>query len=216
MEAVQVKTALEGWKRQRASTMGSWPVRVLGVRYTAEGAIAMPSWPFLLPAKARAIEEVREPLRSQIRAVLHGEAPWPLALVGDAGAGKTCAALCVCDLTGGAAYTTASDLCRMVRDGQEGRLTSTVGYVYHDQDVWNGWRQATVAVLDELGIREKASDFQYETAKKAIDERLENELPLIVVSNLPLQEIARVYDDRIASRVGSGTVIECKGDRRIE
>lgn len=175
----------------------------------------MESWPFRLPAKNRAIEEVDPQVRATIRSMIEGLEPWPLAIIGDAGSGKTCAALCVCDRAGGSAFTSASDLCRMVRDGAEGRLTSAAGYVYHDSDVWNGWRQANIAVLDELGIREKASDFQYETVKKALDERIENELPLIVISNMGIPELARCYDDRIASRIGSGTVLVMMGDRRI-
>lgn len=215
MEPVQVKTALDALRPHRANTMRSWPKQRLGVRHTAEGATAMESWPFRLPAKNRAIEEVDPQVRATIRSMIEGLEPWPLAIIGDAGSGKTCAALCVCDRAGGSAFTSASDLCRMVRDGAEGRLTSAAGYVYHDSDVWNGWRQANIAVLDELGIREKASDFQYETVKKALDERIENELPLIVISNMGIPELARCYDDRIASRIGSGTVLVMMGDRRI-
>jgi DNA replication protein DnaC len=99
----------------------------------------------------------------------------------------------------------------MIRDG----IITSAGYAYYDADVWKGWRGATIAVLDELGIREKASDFQYETVKKAIDERIDNERPLILISNMSIPELARCYDDRIASRVGSGTVLVMNGDRRL-
>lgn len=174
-----------------------------------------PVWPFLLPAKNRAVEAVNADVRTKIRDLVDGRAPWPLALIGDTGSGKTCAALCLCDRSGGSAYTCTSDLCQMIVDGREGRLITSAGYTYHESDVWNGWRQANIAVLDELGIRDKPSNFQYETVKKAIDERLDNERPLVVISNMTIAELVQCYDDRIASRCGRGTVIVTTGDRRI-
>ena len=67
-----------------------------------------------------------------------------------------------------------------------------------------------MTVLDELGTRQQVSDFQYEVTKKAIDTR--EGRPAIVISNLSLTALAKVYDDRIAARLSEGTVVYATED----
>lgn len=141
--------------------------------------------------------------------------PWPLTLVGDVGTGKTCAALCLLDrCSGGRRFYTVVKLCEELIDVQAGRRE------YSEQPDtlarwWARWSEVSCTVLDELGARERVSDFQYESVKRAIDER-ENK-PAIFISNLTVDGLERVYDDRIASRLAGGTTIEfAGGDRRIQ
>ena len=136
---------------------------------------------------------------------------WPLTLIGPAGVGKTCLAWLLFDgCHGKRLYREVPDLLTwLIRADQgEDTLMSSGGF-------WSDWRGAKVAILDEIGARERVSDFHYETVKRAIDSR--EGQPLILVSNLTIGQIAKVYDDRIASRMAAGTVIEIQGrDRRLE
>jgi DNA replication protein DnaC len=147
-----------------------------------------------------------------------GEAPWPFFCHGPAGTGKTCAALCLLDhLAGGGEYHTAASLAELLAQAQQGRLTwyrEGYGGTVWPEKVWEGVRRECLVVLDELGAREKVSDHQYECVKRLLDERQGR--PLVALSNLDLQALARVYDDRIASRLAAGTVLRLEGeDRRL-
>lgn len=139
---------------------------------------------------------------------------WPLVLTGDVGSGKTCAALSLLDFVqGGRKFMTVAQMCEEligVQNGQReygGKPDTLPAW-------WARWREAKCIVLDELAARDKVSDFQYESVKRAIDER--EERPSVFISNLPLDVLSRVYDNRIASRLAGGTVIHFKGaDRRL-
>jgi DNA polymerase III delta prime subunit len=144
-----------------------------------------------------------------------GESPWPLVLSGPAGTGKTCAALCLLDYAGGR-YWTAGGLCDVLIRAQAGRLQwSNGGYggTHWPEDVWKWVAGAPLVVVDEIGSR-SPSDFAYETVKRVLDER--EGRPLVVISNLTLESLTRLYDDRVASRLAGGTVVEVGGsDRRL-
>jgi DNA replication protein DnaC len=156
---------------------------------------------------------VSEPARSVIRDVCTGVKPWPLTLWGGVGSGKSCAALCVLDrCIFSRRYYTVSEFCERARLADRGELEgmSITGF-------WDYWRNADITCLDELGSRsnrEKVSDHHYDTVKRAIDTR--HRQPAIWISNLSLEELAQVYDDRIASRLSEGTVVAMNGkDRRL-
>ena len=72
---------------------------------------------------------------------------------------------------------------------------------------------ANVVVLDEVGTRQTVSDFQYETFKRAIDER--EGKPAVFIANVDLSAIGRLFDARIASRLSAGTIVQTEGDRRM-
>lgn len=137
-------------------------------------------------------------------AVVTGE--WPITMLGPVGTGKTCAALCLLDMVGTRRYTTVQTMCDELiasqRDDSDHGPTAW----------WNRWARAKCCVLDELGTRDKVSEFQYECVKKAID--LRDGAPLVCISNASLRELASLYDDRIASRLAAGTVIHFTGDDR--
>ncbi len=151
-------------------------------------------------------------LRLVIRSCFLGWSPWPLTLSGESGSGKTCAALVIIDLIGGL-YHTAASLVDDVREARFGRLQHPSGHTKSDREVWREWTKARVAVLDEMGTRE-STDFHLEVVKRAIDLRYGR--PLVCVSNLGLQDLQAVYDDRVVSRLGGGTVAFMEGDRRAD
>lgn len=181
------------------------------------------------PEMARDPEQIAPDLRETIKALVNGKAPWPLFLHGPAGVGKTCAALCVLDraysigayrveIEGKEFYTvdqpsgiyrTAQEICDVLFS-EHGKVRRT-----KTDATWKEWTEARLAVLDELGSREKVGDFVYNTTKALLDVRAGK--PLIVISNLDLAALAVLYDDRITSRLASGTVVKVDGeDRRIK
>lgn len=137
--------------------------------------------------------------------------PWPLVFTGGVGTGKTCAALCLLDQVKSRQYQTVGSLCEeliAVFDGQReyGQRTDNV------TAWWRRWGEADCVVLDELAARDRVSDFHYDTVKRAIDRRID--MPSVFISNLGLDDISKVYDDRIASRLVAGTLIRFDGDDR--
>lgn len=193
-----------------------WPNRPLKVDFMRDRVGSeLNAWPFTPPTRRRGWAETTPAIAEAIRGVCCGESPWPLVLSGECGSGKTLGALALCDRVFDSIFTALPDLCRLLRQAAEGRFRSSSGYEVSDVEIWRSWERANLAVLDEVGTRESVTDFQYETAKKAIDSRLDHERPLIVISNLGLDDLARVYDDRIASRLAEGTVAVAHGDRRL-
>lgn len=161
---------------------------------------------------------VRELIAAQIADAMArcctAQSPWPLLLYGDAGTGKTCAALHLIDRAKCAvAYRVYSDLCESARAAMMGELFehgSHGSYRVTVEDVWRGWDAAGLAVLDEIGTRNKVTDHQYEVLKRAIDKR--EGRPTVLISNLSPKRIAELCDDRIASRCCAGTVVWVDGD----
>lgn len=156
-------------------------------------------------------------LREQIRAVVTGKAPWPMFVCGSVGAGKTCAILCVLDrCLFSRRYVTAQQFCEDASSALRGELWDGEMRVSHRM-FWERWNRLDLTCMDELGSRssrDRVSDHHYESIKRAIDERQGE--PSVWISNLLPHEIANVYDDRIASRLCAGTVINWQGpDMRL-
>jgi DNA replication protein DnaC len=139
---------------------------------------------------------------------------WPLLFVGPVGTGKTCAALCLLDFVYGCRRcSTLQDFCDGLIACQKG-VAEYGGAKDTVEHYWRRWSKAECAVMDELGTRDRASAFQFETVKKALDTR--EDRPTVYISNLTVGQLEQVYDDRIASRLAGGTVIHFQGtDRRI-
>jgi DNA replication protein DnaC len=137
-----------------------------------------------------------------------------MTLTGEAGTGKTCAALCVLDHVQARRYWTMPALCEeliAVQNGEKeyGMQPDTL------RRWWGRYPSLDCVVVDELGSRERVSDFHYEVLQRAIDLRYAK--PTIFISNLRVSDLAKVYDDRIASRLAGGTIIQFPpGDRRLE
>jgi DNA replication protein DnaC len=167
------------------------------------------------PEVARSWEEATPSFREAFRACANGEEPWPLFVYGDAGAGKTLGALAACDhVVGVAKFTTLYDLHLDAVALAKGELFNSLGYETFPRDYWRGWERAALAVLDELGGREKVSDTAYEAVWRLLEAR-KGRKPLVVISNLDPKRISVAFDDRIASRCCEGTVVKLTGDRRL-
>ena len=70
-------------------------------------------------------------------------------------------------------------------------------------------------VFDDLGAG-SLSDYERRYTLEVLDQRLNRCLPTVVTSNLELQAIARLMDDRIASRLATYRFIQLSGaDRRV-
>lgn len=147
------------------------------------------------------------------RALVKGETPWPLLLTGGAGVGKTCAALCLLDYSGGV-YFTIYELCDvLIAAADKAYVNPYADRPMSKIGVWEWLHATSLLVIDELGSRH-VSDFHYENVKRVLDQR-ENK-PLVCISNKSLAELAVIYDDRVASRFAGGTVVQLVGpDRRI-
>lgn len=114
-------------------------------------------------------------------------------------------------------YFTTSELCQTVIDLNFGRLSWSKeghGGTLTSDMFWRDVSSVPLVVLDEIGSRDRVTDHHYDAVKRVLDERMNR--PLVLISNLSLEEVERLYDDRIASRMGAGTVMNVQGkDRRI-
>lgn len=168
---------------------------------------------------SRSAAMIDKGLSGKIGECVAGESPWPLFVNGPAGTGKTCAALSLLDFLefGGGKYITAAQLAIDLIELMHGRLSWYVegrGGQYSTRQFWDEYANAPLVVLDEIGCRDKVTDHQYEGVKRLLDER--SGRPLMILSNHDLETLARLYDDRIASRIAGGTVVLLGGaDRRL-
>ena len=135
---------------------------------------------------------VVEPLRRLFVELAIGRKPWPLYLYGPIGHGKTRAVLAFCDRVAYSRYWTVDD----VMDG-----------IVFREPPWRSFR-TDLAILDELGLPRpgNAADFDYSAVKQFTDWR--ECRPVIYLSNHGPEEIERIYDERLQSRLTSGTVYE--------
>ncbi len=88
------------------------------------------------------------------------------------------------------------------------------GFHYEcDENAW--WRRfssSRTLVVDEIGT--KVGDGALEAMRKLIDVRKNKST--IFTGNLDRQQLSKVYDDRVTSRIIEGTWIEVRGnDRRV-
>lgn len=165
----------------------------------------------------RSVAEIADGIRATFRELISGHNPWPLLMHGQAGTGKTCALLCLLDYAGGE-YHTVSGLCSLMNRAALGRVEwyrEGRGGTLWPEMIWERIAKQPLIVLDEIGCRSNVSDAHYEVVKEMIDIRQRK--PFAVISNLAPDILGKLYDDRILSRLSSGTVIELAGpDRRLE
>lgn len=91
-----------------------------------------------------------------------------------------------------------------MKDGQGGELA------YMERVTGYG-----LLFLDDLGV-EKPSDWVLQTLYLIVDQRYNDNQPLVISSNFDLDEIATRLDDRIASRIvglcGKDGLVELEGN----
>lgn len=180
-------------------------------------------YPTFLRNKPREIGAVDESLKQVLRQLVSGKLKWPFFLHGLPGGGKTCAAIALLDHLHPAQqqYVTAAEITSMVMAtfGKRDEFDWRKFGPYRDDGQHptgnpENPRGAALVVLDELGVRESIKDTHYDCVQRILDDR--ECQPLILVSNLDIAGIGRIYDARIASRCEAGTVVNLVGkDRRI-
>lgn len=167
-----------------------------------------------LPDKPRRREQVNPVLRGIINDCLAGRKAWPLFIGGKVGTGKTCAALCLCDMIARSEYFTAAQICERFNDARFGRLESSLGYSIGVGDIRSRITGCDLFVLDELERADRATANVVETIRDVLE--LRDGKPLIVISNSTISDIGKAFDLRIASRIGSGSKFQLDGeDRRL-
>lgn len=166
--------------------------------------------------KVRKVEDVPHALWDCIEDLCEGRGKWPLFLHGGVGTGKSCAALCLVDRVADAQFWQMPELATYVQSIKQGReewYRSGLGGTWTERQWWAHLAQIPLLVLDDVGLREVNSAFQTEILFLALEAR--EGKPMICTSNLNADGIENSYNDRIRSRMCSGTVYELRGrDRR--
>lgn len=180
----------------------------------------------------REIGRIDERLRLVIRGLAAGELPWPFFLTGDAGRGKSAAALCLADHVAGSAYyrftrfLKAFDWSRteggvLVKKWRPASTLENEPRMNRDEvgmserEFWAYLSASPLVVIDDLGTRGGYTEPQYDQFYDLVEDRKFK--PLVVVSNHPLAKLSEVFDDRIVSRLAQGTQFTISGrDRRLD
>ncbi len=156
-----------------------------------------------MPSINRNLASVDAGLLAMLRKLVAGQAEWPLYLYGAPGRGKTSAALALADVVETASYATCEGLADATMADEAGTL-------------WARIQTKHLAILDELGARERVTDLGYSVVKRFCDlrEQFAGRVA-IYIGNVQPEAIPRIYDDRIASRVLCGICYHLDGgDRR--
>jgi DNA replication protein DnaC len=137
-----------------------------------------------------------------VASFLEGVTPTGLFISGGVGLGKTLLLSAITNelVLGGKAplYTVFSDLMGEIKASfnEENGFTET--------QLIRMARECELLLLDDLGA-EQVTDFVAARLFDIINWRYNAELPVIVASNLSLQQIGKIYSERIASRLGEMT-----------
>jgi DNA replication protein DnaC len=163
-------------------------------------------------------DEVAPDFRRELSQAMNANR-WPIYLFGGAGRGKSCAAACIyCRAPGRPLWVETNwyigkiTRCRMGCPDEVSSITSSS--TESEPSLVGKVRNASLVVFDDVGIRiptEAAFEILFELVS------VRKGKPTIYTSNLGGGALADLFDDRIASRLLSGTVIEVHGkDRRLK
>ena len=149
-----------------------------------------------------------------MRARLVNDGPWPVVIIGPVGTGKTCIAhLCLNHVAG--TYTTIRDLHSEYVQASKGELvrgTREMPYTVGLREFWEEWQRKQLAVIDEIGSRQKTSDAETDLMHGMLERRRDR--ATMFISNRTLDELSFLYGAPIASRLTAGKPICVSGDDR--
>jgi len=91
----------------------------------------------------------------------------------------------------------------LIKPGREVRGVDKT-MVVTPADLWRRMKLAELFVLDDVGMRDAASEHQRLSVKRVLDDRCG--LPVVVIGNRPPGELKAVYGEATARRLIEGTV----------
>ena len=159
-------------------------------------------------------ESLRETLRETINA-----GPYPLFLYGGVGSGKTSAMSLAhaCWPTHSYWYrleefVTDITTCRQSKNKSVTKTYNGMPFDRTESMLWKFAASPNLWCIDDFGTR-TVSAAGFEIVFRLLNERKDK--PTIITSNLSPEQLAELHDERIASRLRAGTVIEVTApDRR--
>lgn len=160
---------------------------------------------------------IKPSFRKALRDAIEGDS-WPIYVHGRPGTGKSCALALVYASWRETQHAYWYPLETFVGDvtacRRHGHVSKTIDNQTFDRTEGTLWRFANSGhlwAIDDFGTRD-VSNAGFEIVFRLIDSRAW--LPTIITSNLSPTQISKLYDERIASRLRAGTVIEVTGDDR--
>ncbi|MCA9026220.1 MAG: hypothetical protein KDA86_13510 [Planctomycetaceae bacterium] len=150
--------------------------------------------------------EIAPTLQEALVTAIHVK-KWPIYLFGEQGRGKTCAMAWLFTIwPNWPRWFDAIDFTRCVQERRSGDSGDRYFWESNVDD-------ASLFLLDDVGIR-LPSDSVFEVIYELSNRR--GTKPTVYASNLTPEQLANVFDARVASRMLRGTVIEVTGeDRRM-
>jgi DNA replication protein DnaC len=154
----------------------------------------------------------------RIRKSIEDAVLWPLYLWGNPGGGKTAiAGLIFMGAFGRPMWINAIEGMKAVSTSsfEPQPLWGYGAIPLRENEHWEELKERSLVVLDDIALRDRVSDAQYEVMQKFL--MIRQDRPTVITGNLSIGKIAKVYDDRVASRIAAGTSIEITGDdMRVE
>jgi len=133
-----------------------------------------------------------------------------LYFVGDTGTGKTRAMYALLKI----ALANHMD-CKLV---DFGKLCRTIRASFDtkrpEQEVRDEFLKLDVLFIDDMGLKNSVSDYEYDVFYDILDSRISNQLSTVISSNKTPGQVAAGFDKRIGSRLQLFREIEFSGEDR--
>lgn len=158
------------------------------------------------------VEELDKEVRDELLELKYGQ---DIFMYGSVGTGKTYAMAALIRQYVCEGYNCErinfDDFCIKVRSTMGQAATKT------EWDMIKPLKEVDKLFIDDLGIRSKQeTDFAYVTFYSLLNKRQEKMLPTFISSNKTIDQLAKSFDVRVASRLRTALIIEMDGkDRRI-
>lgn len=95
------------------------------------------------------------------------------------------------------------------------RCSFSENSAFDENDILQNYKVNRCIIFDDIGAQ-KISEYVLEMWYSIIDYRYNECMPTVFTSNLDIEKISQVMNDRLASRLASGIVFQLKGkDRRF-
>ncbi len=133
-----------------------------------------------------------------------------LFFYGDCGTGKTRAMYALFAECCKAGYSTEAvefnSVCSQIRETYNGNSKES------EDGIVKRLSEIDVLFLDDLGLQSGISEFAYLTFYRILDKRLSQVVSTVISSNKEIDNVADIFDRRIASRLNTFQVIEFTGE----